>query len=536
MAKSQQILSEWGEGPQPLTPIESHWFSPIFTDGGGNTVVSDPYTTNYNNGSAPYNVTLTDTAIGGNDQAGPTVPIASYATGFNFHIASATLADGDKVIFYDQANGTYPQSSAVDILAQTVDSQGNPVGAPMTLQSDVQNVRQFRVGSAALGGNGYVLSWATVDPQTLQQTTYYQGYSSNGTPVAGDSGTLDSFTSSTVSGESYGFGTLQDSTESNPSFVYLRGSTDNGAYAQNAGVKYETVSTSGQPTSALTFIAPPYPGGSSSPDLLNYSYVRLKPTATNGNDLAIIMRYSYVDASGTTQQALDVHTLNAETGAGTDHVVALASGDTNTSLTQTVLSNGDLAVGYGDGTNDPFQVQVFDPSGRAVGAPLVLPSDEAGFSLDTNDAGQLVVEWTANAGTGQQLDYDIYDVNGSGGSSTSGGTAGRTGISTVSGSGQTIDLQPFADVFNGKQASNTFVFSPGDGLEVIHGFEVGGAGHDTIELPSSDFRNFAAVLRNTGDVGGSAFITDPKTGDAIRLAGVTTAELKAHPKDFAFYG
>lgn len=26
---------------------------------------------------------------------------------------------------------------------------------------------------------------------------------------------------------------------------------------------------------------------------------------------------------------------------------------------------------------------------------------------------------------------------------------------------------------------------------------------------------------------------DPETGDAIRLAGVTTAELKAHPKDIA---
>ncbi len=68
----------------------------------------------------------------------------------------------------------------------------------------------------------------------------------------------------------------------------------------------------------------------------------------------------------------------------------------------------------------------------------------------------------------------------------------------------------------------------------IDGFKVGGAGHDTLDLPSSDFTNFADVLRNTGDVNGSAFITDPKTGDAIRLAGVTTAELKANPKDFVF--
>ena len=80
----------------------------------------------------------------------------------------------------------------------------------------------------------------------------------------------------------------------------------------------------------------------------------------------------------------------------------------------------------------------------------------------------------------------------------------------------------------------SFVFSQGDGLDVIHGFKVGGAGHDTLELPSADFTNLAAVLHNTGDIQGSAFITDPLTGDAIRLAGVTTAQLKAHPKDIAF--
>ena len=99
---------------------------------------------------------------------------------------------------------------------------------------------------------------------------------------------------------------------------------------------------------------------------------------------------------------------------------------------------------------------------------------------------------------------------------------------------RTVDLQPFDIVSNRRQGNTTFVFSQGDGLDVIRGFKLGGADHDTIALPSTDFRNFAAVLRNTGDIQGSAFITDPKTGDAIRLAGVTTAELKQHPKDFAF--
>ncbi len=100
---------------------------------------------------------------------------------------------------------------------------------------------------------------------------------------------------------------------------------------------------------------------------------------------------------------------------------------------------------------------------------------------------------------------------------------------------QTVDLQPFDVVFNGRQGGNTFVYNPGDGIDVIDGFKAGGADHDTLALPSSDFTNLADVLRNTGDVQGSAFITDPKTGDAIRLAGVTTAELKANSKDFTFH-
>ena len=482
MSNSNGILTESDQGPQPLTNVEAHWFSPIFTDGGGNTVVSDPFTTNYNNGNAPYNVTLTDTNIGADDKAKPTIFVSNYTTGFNFHITSASLSSGKNAIFYDIANGVYPQSSAVDIDVQTVDSQGNPVGAPLTLLSDVQNVRQFRIGSAAIGGNGYVLTYATVDPTTEIETVSYQGFDVANAPIAGDSGTLDSFSTSGT-GESYGFGTLQSSTESDPSFVYLRASTNNGVYAQNAGVKYQTVATTGKPTSALKFIAPPYPNGSSSQDLLNYSFQRLTPTAQGGNDLAIIMRYSYVDASGTTQQALDVHTLNAETGVGTDHVVALAGGDTNTNLTQTVLANGNIAVGYGDGSSDPLQVQIFDPNGKMVGAPLTLSSDEANFSLDTNEAGQLIVEWTATANGGQQLDYDVYNVSGAGSSPTSGGgTTPGTGTSSTPSGDTIVDLQPFSITHNRGQANTQFVFNPGDGIDVIYGFKLGGAGHDTLEL------------------------------------------------------
>ena len=42
------------------------------------------------------------------------------------------------------------------------------------------------------------------------------------------------------------------------------------------------------------------------------------------------------------------------------------------------------------------------------------------------------------------------------------------------------------------------------------------------------------MLQNTGDVNGSAFITDPKTTEGIYLPSTTTVELESHPKDFSF--
>ena len=113
----------------------------------------------------------------------------------------------------------------------------------------------------------------------------------------------------------------------------------------------------------------------------------------------------------------------------------------------------------------------------------------------------------------------------------------RDGSSTevIRSPGQTVTSTAF-DIFeNHRQADTTFVFDPGFGIDVVGGFRLAGPGHDVLDLPSSDYTSIADVLRNTGDIQGSAFITDPKTGDAIRLAGVTTAELKAHPRDIAFH-
>ncbi len=107
----------------------------------------------------------------------------------------------------------------------------------------------------------------------------------------------------------------------------------------------------------------------------------------------------------------------------------------------------------------------------------------------------------------------------------------------VGAANQTVDLQPYDIVDNGHQAGTSFVYTPAGetgATDVIAGFRLWGSAHDTLALPSADFQNFADVLRHTGDVNGNATITDPHTGDAVQLKGITTAELKSHPKDFSF--
>ncbi|WP_165361300.1 beta strand repeat-containing protein [Lichenibacterium ramalinae] len=113
----------------------------------------------------------------------------------------------------------------------------------------------------------------------------------------------------------------------------------------------------------------------------------------------------------------------------------------------------------------------------------------------------------------------------------------RDGSSTVKvgDGGQTFQTDFFTTFLNGSAPDNTFVFNQGHGLSVVDGFRANGTDHDTISLPSADFANVADVLRNTHNTAGGAAITDPVSGDTIRIAGVSKAELKANPGDFKFH-
>lgn len=117
-------------------------------------------------------------------------------------------------------------------------------------------------------------------------------------------------------------------------------------------------------------------------------------------------------------------------------------------------------------------------------------------------------------------------------------TVHADGSSTVdvAGSGQTL-ISNYRDTFlDHGLPDNTFVFDPGFERDIIRQFRIGGEDHDSLSLPAADFSDVADVLRGTRTVSGGAVITDPVSGDMVRLVGVTKAQLAQNRADIAFHG
>ena len=140
-------------------------------------------------------------------------------------------------------------------------------------------------------------------------------------------------------------------------------------------------------------------------------------------------------------------------------------------------------------------------------------------------------------------EQDVYTADGSattsvslfrGDGSTTNDASRRT---TIMAAGQTFTSDQFDDFKNGGTPETTFVFNPNHGLDTISLFRPDNVDHDTLSFKGSDFGNsIANVLRDTHQTaGGSSIITDPTTGDTVKLVGITKAELRANQGDFAFH-
>lgn len=91
-----------------------------------------------------------------------------------------------------------------------------------------------------------------------------------------------------------------------------------------------------------------------------------------------------------------------------------------------------------------------------------------------------------------------------------------------------------SDTMIGSGSNTRFVFSAGFGQDTIANFVIGGPGHDTLVLPSTDMARLAHSIASAHTVHGDTTINLGHQ-DTITLQNVSVAELKAHPGDFKFH-
>jgi Ca2+-binding RTX toxin-like protein len=80
------------------------------------------------------------------------------------------------------------------------------------------------------------------------------------------------------------------------------------------------------------------------------------------------------------------------------------------------------------------------------------------------------------------------------------------------------------DTLSGGGGANTFVFLPNFGQNTVSNFSTQ---HDQIQLPKSEFANFAAVMADAHQVGANTVITYDAQ-DIITLGHVALSSLHAH--------
>ena len=204
-------------------------------------------------------------------------------------------------------------------------------------------------------------------------------------------------------------------------------------------------------------------------------------------------------------------------------------------------------------TDHPLVIAVGPALGaaQAASATAATPS-QAGAASNATVAGTgAAVEPLGAASTGSAA--AIAATGGTATGAATGGQAGAAAAATdpgftavahrdgsrtvaVTAPGHTISSYYRDTILVNGAADTTFVFDPGYGLDVLKDFRVSGTDHDTISLSGADFSNsIAEVLRHTQGVAGGVRIVDPTSGDSIRLAGITKAQLLHNRQDFAFH-
>jgi Ca2+-binding RTX toxin-like protein len=87
------------------------------------------------------------------------------------------------------------------------------------------------------------------------------------------------------------------------------------------------------------------------------------------------------------------------------------------------------------------------------------------------------------------------------------------------------------DILVGRGGSDTFVFAPNFGHDLIKDFAVHGAAHDTLQFGSGTFDSFASVLSHAAQSGHDVVIS--AGNDTLMLKNTKLGALDSHDFHFA---
>ena len=92
-------------------------------------------------------------------------------------------------------------------------------------------------------------------------------------------------------------------------------------------------------------------------------------------------------------------------------------------------------------------------------------------------------------------------------------------------SGDTLKVGPGNDLVTGGGGSDTFVFGPNFGKDVITDFQASGWSHDVLQFSPNIFSDFASVLAHAAQVGSDVVITADAV-DSVTLKNVNLVSLQ----------
>lgn len=98
--------------------------------------------------------------------------------------------------------------------------------------------------------------------------------------------------------------------------------------------------------------------------------------------------------------------------------------------------------------------------------------------------------------------------------------------------GNTLASTSGDDVLMGKGGSDTFVFAPNFGNDVINDFRASGRGHDRVQFDKDVFDDVSDVLAHATQAGDHITIQAPH-GDSLTLKNVNLSDLNQYDFHFA---